>query len=296
MKCRLCGNDKTEILFVSQNVHGRHLLGKEKFEVCQCLKCGVVFTNAVVDATYYRKYYPNNYYKDAFVPNWVTKIIALLDKLIFIRRLNIIDKYLPNGGKVLEIGCGQGDFLHQLPKKFEKFGIEINNKACQFIKNNYKEITLFEGKTEKIHFPQGLKFDMVIMWHVLEHIENPAIFFKALKKILKKDAILIIEIPNRDSLGFRFTKEKWFHLDTPRHLFFYNFETLKKILIKNQLKIVDYFGDFFSFPHDLAFSAISRNKINIIFVPLLLLLRLVTAFFVPKLSEINIYLIKNQTK
>ena len=98
-------------------------------------------------------------------------IAVLLGKLIFNRKRGLINKYLPKGGKVLEIGCGQGEFLHQLPEKFEKFGIEVNDKAGQYIRKNYKEITIFEGKTDEIHFPRGLKFDMVVLWHVLEHIE-----------------------------------------------------------------------------------------------------------------------------
>ena len=296
MKCRLCDSDKAKILFASQNVHGRHLLGKEKFEVYQCCKCGVAFTDVEVDAVYYHKYYPNNYYQDAPFPNGLKWIINLLEKLVYNRKLRLIDKYLPKGGQILEIGCGQGEFLHRLPEKFEKFGIEVNDKACQYIRKNYKEITLFEGKIEEIYFPHGLKFDMVVMWHVLEHIENPVIFFKTLKKILKKDPTLIIEIPNRDSLGFRLTKDKWFHLDTPRHLFFYNFETLKEILIKNQLKIVDYFGEPFSFPHDFAFSVINKKVISVVLAPILLLLRFAIALFIPKAAEINTYIIKNQTK
>ena len=132
---------------------------------------------------------------------------------------------------------------------------------------------------------------------------DPVIFFKSLKKILKKDAILIIEIPNRDSFGFRLAKDKWFHLDTPRHLFFYNFASLKKILANNQLKIVDYFGELFNFPHDLAFSTISKKitsnnfcaKVtSILLVPILLLLRFGIALFFPKTAEINTYIIKNK--
>jgi hypothetical protein len=60
------------------------------------------------------------------------------------------------------------------------------------------------------------------------------------------------------------------------------------------LKIVDYFGEPFSFPHDLAFSVINKKEISVVVAPILLLLRFVIALFIPKLSEINTYIIKNQ--
>ncbi|RKY83677.1 class I SAM-dependent methyltransferase, partial [candidate division KSB1 bacterium] len=56
---------------------------------------------------------------------------------------------------------------------------------------------------------QSYYFDLVMMWHVLEHIENPVLYLKEISRILKENGKLIIEVPNLDSLNFRIFKEKW---------------------------------------------------------------------------------------
>jgi SAM-dependent methyltransferase len=138
------------------------------------------------------------------------------------------------------------------------------------------------------------------MWHVLEHIDDPNSFFQALRELLAPDGIFICDIPNRDSLGFAFTKNNWFHLDTPRHLFFYNYTSLKTLLKRHQLDIISSLADPYYYFHDLSASFYGKLKQGnrlidalslVLIVPITLVLRFTVSLFWPRRAEINTYVI-----
>ncbi len=301
-QCRICGSSDNRKLFTSLNVHGRHLLGNEKFDIYECYHCHVLFTDVIPNYQYYRKYYPKNYYET--IPNngLAQLVLSWFNNLGFARRMAIINRFKPTGKNVLDIGCANGEFLNQLPANFERYGVEVNTDAYLYIKKNYPDITVYNQKIDSTKFKNNIRFDIIVMWHVLEHVDNPNIFFKSIRKILNKNGVLIIEIPNRDSLGLNIARSSWFHLDTPRHLFFYNYICLKELLRKNHLRIINYSSDPLSYFHDLSFSLYNMPKQNnlfidfilfIIIVPITLLIRLILSLFYPRAAEINTYVIKH---
>ena len=301
-KCKICGSSNLKKLFTSQNVHGRHLLGSENFDIYECLQCKVAFTDVKIDEHYYKKYYPGNYYETEINIGLVQKALGWLNKWGIARRLEIINEFKPSRGKkILDIGCARGEFLNTLPDYFKKYGVEINKDGYSFVKNNYPNITVYNQKIDSKEFDTNQSFDIIVMWHVLEHIDNPNTFFKALNKLLSKDGVLILEIPNRNSLGFNLAKDKWFHLDTPRHLFHYNYACLGALLKKNDLRIASYSADPLSYFHDLSFSIFAKLKQNnwfidfflfVLVVPSMFIIRLLCSLFFPRIAEINTYIIK----
>lgn len=74
-ECKFCKSKKTKKLFLAQNIHGRHLLSDESFEICECLDCGITFTQVEVDDKYYDKYYLSDYYSDATYPALINRIL-----------------------------------------------------------------------------------------------------------------------------------------------------------------------------------------------------------------------------
>lgn len=301
-KCKICVSSDLKKLFTSQNVHGRHVLSKENFDIYECLQCKIACTDVKVDGGYYKKYYPDDYYETVIGNGFVQAALGWLNKWGIARRLAIINKYKPADRiKILDIGCARGEFLNTLPSSFEKYGVEINNDGYSFVKKHYPHITIYNQKIDSKEFDTKQSFDIIAMWHVLEHIDNPNTFFKALNKLLSKDGVLILEIPNRDSLGFNLAKDKWFHLDTPRHLFHYNYKCLRELLKKNKLGIIGYSADPLSYFHDLSFSIFAKIKKNnwlidfflfAFVVPTAFIIRLFCSLFFPRLAEINTYIIK----
>ena len=142
------------------------------------------------------------------------------------------------------------------------------------------------------------------MWHVFEHIDNPVAFVGSLSKLLPKDGVIIFDIPNRNSIGFNLTKKTWFHLDTPRHLFYYSYDSMRALLEKHNFEIIKYKANIVDYFHDLSISFYMRFKktnnlfLNIIiaaaFIPPTIVIRFLAALFVPSISEINAYVVKHK--
>jgi SAM-dependent methyltransferase len=227
-----------------------------------------------------------------------------LKHLSFKRSLSLIRKFSSKAKKILEIGCAKGDFLSWLPSNYKKFAVEINQNALKFVKDNHRDIKVLGERIELVDSSRGI-FDVVLFFHVLEHIDKPNIFFAALYNLLGKDGVVILEIPNSESLGLRLTKTNWFHLDTPRHLFFYSHDSLKILIDRHNLKIVSFSGNPIDYFQDLPISilkVINSTKQNVLFkgleailiLPLMAFVRLFLALFIPKFAEINTYVIKRK--
>ena len=253
-KCKLCSKKDAYLLFVAPNVHGRKVLGNNQFGVYECDDCNIVFTNIDVNRDYYRRYYPKDYYPKEPKNLLLKAMLNLISRFSFDRRLRLIGKFKPKGNKILEIGCAKGNFLSELPSIYEKHGVEINKTAVKYVKEYYPNIKVYSHKIDDPQFRCSEKFDIIVMWHVFEHLDDPHAFLKNLLKLLANDGVIIIELPNRDSLGFNFTKSSWFHLDTPRHLFFYNYSCLSKLLEKYKLQIDCYLGSPIDYCQDLSVS------------------------------------------
>ncbi len=304
-ECRLCSSSNTQLLFVSKNIHGRHLLGREKFNVLECKNCEVTFTDVDVNSLFYSHYYPENYYDEFQGGRLIGATLAFLEKFSFQRKLRLILRHKPLGNRVLEIGCAQGKFLNDLPPTFKKFGVEINENGRRYIQEHYPEITVYQDDIESENFGDcSAKYDIILMWHVLEHIKDPSAFLQRLSSLLNKNGVFIFEVPNRNSLGFRLTRKKWFHLDTPRHLFHYNQRSLKQLLNQQGLKVIEYSGNAVDYWHDFTTSICKcfSTKIPIInkvlyfmFFPIGFTIRTLLSIFSAETAEINTYVVKHSS-
>lgn len=300
MECKLCSSKNIQSLFVAGDVHGRKKLSTAKFMIYECSDCNVAYINININKNYYRKYYSKNYYAEETGNSFLKTISNLILRLSIARQLKLINKFKPKGNKILEIGCAKGKNLNMLPDIYEKYGVEVNQNAVRYIKKHYPDIKIYNRKIDDLRFKCTVKFDVIIMWQVFEHIDDPHSFFKSVIKLLADDGVIIFEIPNRDSLGFNFTKSCWFHLDTPRHLFFYNYRCLDKMLKKYGLKINRYLGDPIDYFQDLPTSLFKKYGSNNFFLmlffpifvmPAAVLLRLLCSLFYPKIAEVNTYIV-----
>jgi 2-polyprenyl-3-methyl-5-hydroxy-6-metoxy-1,4-benzoquinol methylase len=135
------------------------------------------------------------------------------------------------GGRVLDLGCGNGAYITLLHKMgWEVFGIDISSMALEKIPKTFGVYT-FSGTLEEQSFP-AKHFDLITMWHSLEHMHEPLDILQKSYRIIKENGKINILIPNIKSIPSKIFKEKWMPLDIPRHL--YHFSPLT---IKNALKI-----------------------------------------------------------
>ena len=256
--CFVCGTSNNKKLFVSNNVHGRVVINADDhFHVYKCNTCDSVYLgNVIVSKEYYQKYYDKDYYNASILTsaNFVQKTCLVLEKFSFSRKVNLFKNFFKEKKKynILDIGCGTGKFLLRLDSNvFTKYGIEINAEGYkQCIQNG---IIAYNQALQDIDFGTT-KFDVITLFHVLEHLENPTQTLLAIHPILSDDGVLIISVPNNRSLGFLLGYKNWFHLDSPRHLFIPSIHTLKYLADKTNFKILKSFNAFYEYPMDLFWS------------------------------------------
>lgn len=253
--CPLCSSSYSSFLFDSSNIHGRHIVNdKESFKIYECNKCKNIFIKGVaVDTDYYKKYYTSDYYHQVAPKSFLNYLLSLLTRFSMKQKEHLI---LKNVGKraeidLLDIGSGDGTFLSKLGNKFIKYGVEISKEGYNVGKK--KGLIIFHGDFLNYNF-KSLKFDVITMWHVFEHIEKPQKLLKKVSKLLKRGGLFIIAVPNSKSLGFKIGKKFWFHLDSPRHLFLPNKKSLTSALSKSHLNILGTKYEFYDCPLDLFWS------------------------------------------
>lgn len=154
------------------------------------------------------------------------KRIALKNKLQLIHELH------PKKGKLLDIGAGTGDFLaNAVQNGWKATGIEPSLKA--------KEIALSKAVNfaETSHELLSNSFDIITMWHVLEHVPDLDAQISELKRLIKPDGTIVIAVPNFKSHDARIYGEYWAAYDVPRHLWHFSKTAIEKAFAKHGLKL-----------------------------------------------------------
>ncbi len=143
-----------------------------------------------------------------------------------INRIKFIKNFKKNGD-LLDFGCGTGEFVNFAKKYFNVAAFDFSSKLSKFVENTYKVKTF--SKLHKIN----KKFDVITLYDVLEHVENPIKLLKDLNSLLKKNGVIIVYTPNKSSLGFDILGSKSNLCTAPFHLTYFNSDTIAKYLRKN---------------------------------------------------------------
>ncbi len=135
-------------------------------------------------------------------------------------RARKLSRYVRDGDSVLDIGCGNGNFLSSLlrVKKVKAYGVELEGNSARRAMQ-IPGLVLKVGVLEKGDF-QARSLKAVTMFHVFEHLTEPIFTLDLIDEILCQDGILMVSFPNIDSWQCHLFKGRWLHLDPPRHLFF----------------------------------------------------------------------------
>ena len=208
-----------------------------KLRVFKDLKSGVYLLDKYITST--------EYYKNLKTKNDLNKISRVLLSSGIIKSYEINDdqrrfnqfKNITSNKDILDFGCGWGRFLKLNQKAKKRYGIELRKECINFINRKIKNINIFE-KLEKVES----KFDIITMFHVLEHLPSQIETLKKLKKKLKKNGKIIIEVPSSNDFLLKFDDLKSFKKFTfwSEHLILHNEVSLKKILSKVGFKRIKF--------------------------------------------------------
>jgi ubiquinone/menaquinone biosynthesis C-methylase UbiE len=164
----------------------------------------------------------------------VDKIYQQVKKHMLQKKLKWIERKIPVKGRILDIGAGTGDFLLEAKKRGWKInGVEPNKMAR--LNAQTKGIKL-EGASNKF---KSDKFDVITMWHVLEHVYDLKAQIIELEHLLKKGGLLIIAVPNYKSYDAHYYKNFWAAYDVPRHLWHFSQKSFKHLLYGTSFKQSD---------------------------------------------------------
>lgn len=151
------------------------------------------------------------------------------------RKLRLINSFQSGKSDLLDVGCGTGDFLKIAQQNnWNVKGIEPNEKARELanIKTNHSVF----GNEQLLKFEPS-SFDIITLWHVLEHLPRPEEHISIFKKLLRPNGVLIIAVPNFKSYDAQFYKGFWAAYDVPRHLWHFSKHSISKLAACHKMKV-----------------------------------------------------------
>ena len=155
------------------------------------------------------------------------KAYQSVKKMMLARKLKLINSFATKEKKILDIGAGTGDFLQYISQhNWKVSGVEPNEKARNLAKsknlNLLKDLSSFNNE----------KFDVITLWHVLEHIPNLKEQIEQFHHLLKPNGVLVIAVPNFESYDAKYYKEYWAAYDVPRHLWHFSKQGITRLFTK----------------------------------------------------------------
>lgn len=193
----------------------------------KCLNCGFVWANLDISEKEIVKIYDDNYFFGGEYADYLQEKPALQKN--FKRNLRIISKFVPSG-RLLEIGCAYGFFLDLARQQYEVQGIDINENACKYAREQLN-LDVVCGDFLEIEFKESY-YDIIVSWATLEHLKNPHLYIEKVSHLLKKKGIFACTTCDIDSFLSKIRKSKWRVIHPPTHLNYYSIATLKKLFAK----------------------------------------------------------------
>ena len=160
------------------------------------------------------------------------KLYHFIKSIALKNKLNLINSLQPNKGRILDIGTGTGDFLSVAKNDgWQTIGVEPSDRAKAIAKN--KGVSFVEETSEL----ENNSFDVISMWHVLEHVPDLDIQIKELKRLLKPTGTLIIAVPNFKSFDAKYYGKFWAAFDVPIHFWHFSKTAIKLLFEKEEMKL-----------------------------------------------------------
>ena len=234
--CPVCKSDDFKEVLRAKD----HTVSKEEFSICHCNNCSHRFTNPVPGQDEIGPYYQSDEYishsntNKGFI-NWAYQVVrkrTLKQKAKLVRNFTGMQK-----GSLLDLGCGTGAFAGTMKAAgWEVDGVEPDPGARKIAQEMWG-ITPKEGP-EFYNLEEG-KYDVVTMWHVLEHVHDLDGYLDKIFKLLKPNGKWVIAVPNYTSWDADKYQEMWAAYDVPRHLYHFSPQSLQHLVERGGFKLND---------------------------------------------------------
>ncbi len=235
--CPICNHDKFKSFLSCVD----YTVSRETFKIVQCDNCGFRFTNPRPDEKEIGKYYQSEEYISHSdtrrgLVNVLYQIVrnhTINQKVKLINRISLNSEFqAPN---LLDIGCGTGEFLNACKESgWQITGIEPSEIARKNAEQKYNIIPLPQEKLFEIN---EKKFNVITLWHVLEHIYQLDKTIEQIGKILSDDGVLVVAVPNCNSFDAKKYGVYWSAWDLPRHIYHFTKKDIEKKFNKYGIRL-----------------------------------------------------------
>ena len=226
--CSFCAKDLT--FYVLNNIpkYGNF------YGILECLECRIAVTHPFPSEEELTRLYSCGNYRT----NTGKRFGVIIEYLVYLSRVlkrSRINKYV-KPGRILDIGCGRGLFLDVMRKGgWDTVGTELNKETASYATKIYG-LEVLTGDLIKYKLDKE-SLDAININQVLEHLKNPNEVLVECRRLLRRDGLLLISVPDLRSFQFVIGKENWFLLDLPFHLFHFTEEGLVDLLKTHGFKI-----------------------------------------------------------
>ncbi|MBP6218533.1 MAG: class I SAM-dependent methyltransferase [Oligoflexales bacterium] len=259
--CYQCGSLKGHPFIQAQD----DLTGKSGlFQFISCESCKLVFQNPRLPTHQIKDFYDDEYIAHRKKKNWgiLTPFYERAMEKHDREKSKIVQQYVKLGknSHVLDIGCGAASFLGYLRKKFSVHTSGLDFKDLRSQATDQGADFFYGTLKEQTFKPKS--FDLITMWHYLEHDYDPLGSLERCRDLMKSNGRLVIEVPRLDSLSFSVFKDRWPGLQAPQHTVLFTKDSLLAMLEKAGLELIDYlpWGAFPSYFYFFAGALFKKNK------------------------------------
>ncbi len=234
-KCPVCDSKHINDFFSAKD----YTVSGEVFKIVICNECTHLFTQNVALQNDIGKYYKSeNYISHSDTQaGIINKLYHAIRKRTLTSKKKLINEETKKlKGKILDIGCGTGAFLHTMTEAgWSCTGLEPDDAARKKALELYKiEVKLSH---EIFDLPDN-NYDAITMWHVLEHVHQLNEYIEQLKNMLNDNGKIFIAVPNYTSYDARHYGQYWAAYDVPRHLYHFSPKSMHHLLRQHGLKII----------------------------------------------------------
>ena len=225
-KCILCGTSERELL-----------LRKGHWTIFRCIKCEFGFLDPrpsedEIEGLYQSGYFSERY-DEGLSPDsagYKRRLGGETHRIQFIRKVK-------RSGHLLDIGCGYGYFLAAGREAgYNAEGLDVSAWAARHAVEKL-DLLVKIGKLKDVSFP-SYTFDIITMWHSLEHNPDPHLALDKITSWLKKDGILVVDVPNYKSTDAQKLWKEWDGWSLPYHFWHFTFKSLIRLLNQHGLKVI----------------------------------------------------------
>jgi SAM-dependent methyltransferase len=240
MNCPVCLNPSTTPALAGSDVLFE--TSTREFKLNACPVCDCLFLNPLPDDNEIAGFYPSQYWWNASKPTLLKRAESIYRRIALHGHIAFITAAASQlkrnlAVRLLDVGCGSATLLGLMKKRgFDVLGVDTSEEASQ-VAAKENDVRVVVGTLRSARF-EAATFDLVTLFHVMEHVTNPREVLVEVHRVLRAGGRVVLQVPNIDSWQFQWFGARWYGLDIPRHVIDYSCQSIVKLIENAGFRIV----------------------------------------------------------